>query len=380
MKVLVIPSWFVNSFSPLSGVFFKEQAEALAQNGIDVSLLAVNRISLKDINNKKRLPSCKIEQFSNKLVNYTTIEVPSLPKLPSLNAEIVFQLGKLLFKKTIEKYGKPDMVHLHSFLQGRLALWIKENYNIPYIITEHSTGFAREAYSPKMLSLAEKVFVNANTCIVVSTPFKKLMDHLFPIQFEVLPNVVDTNFFSLKTSEEQNKFTFLNVAFLEPKKNHLMLIDAFWSAFEHNSQVYLTIAGTGSQYSALKKHIEKIGAQGRVNLYGMASREEVKTLMHNSSAFALSSEFETFGVVLIEALSCGLPVIATKCGGPEDIVNVSLGELCEINSKSLSIAMCNLKERIKHDSFNGLELHEYINDRFSNQVVTLKILQLYKNS
>ncbi|WP_413732612.1 MULTISPECIES: glycosyltransferase [unclassified Shewanella] len=376
MKVLVIPSWFVSSFSPLSGIFFKEQSEALAEvKGIDVSIISVNRISFKNITKSCRIPKFRVEKYKKNSVTYRTIEIPSLPKMQAFNDEVAFSLGKKLFKQHIKENDLPDIIHLHSFLKGRLALWIKENYNIPYVITEHSTGFARDSYSSKMLKYANKVYRNADSRFVVSTPFKCLMEKKFNLKFDVLPNIVDTNFFNLKKDIEPKSFSFLNVAFLEPKKNHEILIKAFWNAFKNNDSVSLNIAGNGTQYFNLKKLVSDLGASERITLYGEANRDQVRSLMHSSSVFVLSSEYETFGVVLIEALSTGTPVVATRCGGPEDIVSKSVGVLCDTNSNSLESAL--LEIYTNFELYNKEVLREYAIKNYSKEVVSNQLVKKY---
>ena len=75
-----------------------------------------------------------------------------------------------------------------------------------------------------------------------------------------------------------------------------------------------------------------------MHLLGKKNRNEVKFEMQQADCFVLSSYHETFGVVLIEAMSCGLPVLSTKSGGPESIIKSSkLGKLCDL--KDLDIEM-----------------------------------------
>ena len=96
--------------------------------------------------------------------------------------------GKQMFKKYINN-GKPDVIHVHSFLIGELALWIKENYEIPYVITEHSTSFERKLLK-KHLKLAKKVFENSQANIAVSQSFANLMsDFLTTYNFRLFPTL-----------------------------------------------------------------------------------------------------------------------------------------------------------------------------------------------
>ena len=111
-----------------------------------------------------------------------------------------------------------------------------------------------------------------------------------------------------------------------------MLIRAFSKAFKDQPKVNLTIVGDGPEYNNLNNLIKTLKMEKQISLYGSANREEVKMLLQKSDAFVFSSQYETFGVVLIEAMACGLPVVATKCGGPESIIDSDkVGLLSEIN-------------------------------------------------
>ena len=90
-----------------------------------------------------------------------------------------------------------QILFMFILLIGELALWIKENYSIPFVITEHSTGFSRKIYSQKTVNFAKKVFENSQACIAVSEPFCNLMSDLFKVPFQYIPNVVDTSFLRL---------------------------------------------------------------------------------------------------------------------------------------------------------------------------------------
>lgn len=99
--------------------------------------------------------------------------------------------------------------------------------------------------------------------------------------------------------------------------------------------------------------------------------------MNKCDAFVLASRYETFGVVYIEALASGKPVIGTFNGGAEDIINENVGILTEIdNVDKLSDAMEYIEKNYK--KYNKESLRKYCNDKFSSNVIINKIINVYK--
>ena len=98
--------------------------------------------------------------------------------------------------------------------------------------------------------------------------------------------------------------------------------------------------------------------------------------MQSCNAFVLPSHYETFGVVLMEALSCGKPVISTKCGGPEGIVNSQNGMLvCKKNILALGEAMETM--RMNFDKYDNAWIQTDCMSRFGESVVVAKLSNTY---
>lgn len=377
MKVLIIPSWYPNLNDNLTGIFFKEQAEALAkQSSISVNLININESSFRWLFNKNKI-MFSYSHLNIKNVNTISVIYPIFERFPKLTNIVRLFVFKFLFKKYIRKYGKPDIVHLHSFMHGHLALWIKNEYGIKYIITEHSTGFVSNLYNNEQLLYAKNIFLKADYRLSVSNEFCNLLENKFKLKFDYFPNSVDTDFFNIDNVKNQNEeFNFINIAFLDKKKNQRLLIEAFYEAFIDNNKVKLLIVGDGPEYQNLKNLICEFKMENNIKLFGRANRDEIKNLLLKSDAFVLSSKYETFGVVLIEAMACGLPVLSTKCGGPESIItNNELGLLVENeDKKSLIEGLKKLYEK----NYNKQYIREYTKNNFSSHSVSVKLINIYK--
>ncbi|MAD12465.1 MAG: glycosyltransferase [Flavobacteriales bacterium] len=372
MHVLLLPISYKSKFNLLSAPFFRDQALALKNKGLQLGVLCPLPVSLKSIWRNK-LFSFKEESYSDEGISTFISPFLSIPKTPNRARRIRLEKGKELFKKYIESNGKPDIIHVHSFLAGELALWIKNEYKIPYVITEHSSAFERKLLTDSDLKLALKVFENSHTNIAVSQSLSNAIKCYFKeLDFQIIPNIVDTDFFNLIVKKQKDDFQFINIAHLNKNKNQLHLIKSFTKVFKGNQFYKLLIVGQGPEKNNLQNWIDSNTMNSQIRLYGSASREEVRDLLHQSDCFVLSSKIETFGVVLIEAMSCGLPVLSTKCGGPESIVtNDDIGVLC--SQEELSDIM----KEISTKTFSGDTIRKYVIDRFSKFSLTQQLKTIY---
>jgi len=374
MHILIIPSWYTTRENPQAGIFFKEQAEALAKYGNKVGVIALNEISIRNIWEKREI-NLQYHRYIEKEVTTYRLQYPYIPKLPRLHRAMRLYIFKKSFYRYIEENGLPDIIHLHSYLYGDLAMWIQRKFGIAYVITEHSTKFARKLLSSQEIRYAREVFKTSSLNMAVSQEFKRLLQKHIGLDFTYLPNMIDIHFFKC-SRERHNTFNFINIAFMEKKKHQKMLIEAFTRSFQGDPGISLTIVGDGPQYQELKELIASLDMEDQIMLYGRANREEVKTLLQNADAFVLSSQYETFGVVIIEAMACGLPVISTRCGGPESIItSKELGLLSEIDEEDLSKKLLTLYNT--YTDYDPDLIRDHVIEHFSQEVVTLELMRIY---
>ena len=351
LHVLIIPSWYPTFSGDIGGSFFREQAIALKKRGCNVGVIYPQLESLR--NWKKLIFSGKSSKYINdEGVNTFYSKSINIPKLKNVNKEQYLYFGLSLFKKYIKENGFPDIIHIHSLINaGFLANEISKKYSIPYVVTEHSSAFARKLVTKKAIKKLAEVVKDSSKNIAVSDEFKKLLNNIFNVDDWVyLPNIVNDSFFQEDFSKHENNkiFTFINICFLDKNKRVDLLINAFSVAFKGNKNIHLVIGGDGPVRMALEALVQEKALTEQVTFLGSLTREQVRQEVSEADAFVLSSEYETFGVVVIEALALGKPVIATRCGGPESIVVPSVGYLVEKNSvHEMASAMQHLYENNK---------------------------------
>ncbi|TMO83620.1 glycosyltransferase [Pseudoalteromonas spongiae] len=314
--ILVLPVNYPNPANSVAGTFFQSQVNSLREFGHTVGIVSFCLLRISELKHISYL-----DQLETK--NEIQLCFPAVPKVQSLNHKIRTQLTTRLIKRYIKVCGKPDVIHVHVYSAAGAAIWAKEKYDIPYVITEHYSHFANNQITRYFHKVACSAFKNANACLAVSKSLCNTLEEMFHLNFQCIPNIVGPEFQVLNVSESDYGKFILNVASLVPIKNHERLINAFSIVAKSNNQLNLVIVGDGPLREQLDNLVKSLGLSDRVYFLGTQNKAKIATLMNQAELFCLSSDYETFGVVLIEALACGLPVVATNVGGIPEIISDS---------------------------------------------------------
>jgi glycosyltransferase involved in cell wall biosynthesis len=159
-----------------------------------------------------------------------------------------------------------------------------------------------------------------------------------------------------------------------------LLIEAFAALKKQSKYAHarLWLAGSGSEYDTIKAQIDNLQLEKDVIMHGLLSRQRILEAIQQSDSIVLSSDYETFGVVLIEGMLFGKPVIATKCGGPESFVNDTCGILIETgNVEQLADAMA--WQMDNQDVYSATSIRNYALDQFGAASFLRKINEIYPN-
>lgn len=370
MKVFVISRGIPSEKYPLYGIFEYDQAKALTKCGVDVSMLVIDFRSIR----YKR----KYGLFSYVKDDVKVFEL-SLPLGIYRRALPLLQmLLMLLYKKAVRKVGVPDIIHAHFYSIAAIASIIKKKKNIPFFITEHSSKLNKDKSLISELDkdLTAKAYSHADTVIAVSKALSINLKNNFDIDNVVVHDIVDVdNYHYVKTNNNQH-FNFISVGNLIHLKGFDLLINAFNKAFAYDNNVFLNIVGDGIEKDNLQNLINQYDINDRVRLLGQKSRAELCNIIRESDAFVLASRSETFGVVYVEAMACGLPVIATRCGGPEDFVNDDNGVLIPVDDiDALAKALIDMRSNI--DKYDGKSISNECYDKFSPKSIANEIVRYY---
>jgi glycosyltransferase involved in cell wall biosynthesis len=393
MHILIIPGEELNENNTLSSVFEIHQAQALKDLKVNVGFIStylrgsihkefIRRVRKLDFRLNKKF-QIKVQQI-NDINLVVACGIYLTPSFLNLYQKERIHAGVRAFQYYNKKFGQPDIIHAHSrFLESILiAKRIKELFGIPYIITEHSTFHQRNIVSKKEYIEYIEAVEQSESWIVVSNSLGEIiMSNIdkFNLKltksFRIVPNVVDPKFEFIENKKKKENFVFLNVATLDDKKNHFLLLESFKIVTEEFKNIELRIGGQGILEKKLKIYAKKIGLNN-VKFLGSLDRNQVKDEFINSDAFVLSSNVETFGVVIIESLAIGRPVIATICGGPEYIINKSNGILVKSNNtQELSDAMRSMIECFS--SYNLEEISADCIHKYGPKAIGKTLVEIY---
>lgn len=372
MKVLLVTRGYPQKHNNNLGLFEKDQAIALKRIGHDVAYAVV------DIRSFRR----KRKFGFNSYIDENGIKVYEMNwpigPVPRKIIEYIRQEALIELYKYIQKdFGKPDIVHAHFLNYGVISVKLCKKENIPLVITEHSSYLMQEKHTKTIIKRARKAYSACSAIIAVSQPLADVIKSISGFDAIVISNIVSISF--PKTASKINKnnnFVFASAANLLKKKGFDTLIYGFSQLVHINKNVELWIYGDGPEKNNLIKLTKKLGIEEKVHFYGKYDRSEVYDLFSKADCFVLTSRVETFGVVYIEAMACGLPVIATKCNGPESFVNDKNGYLIPIDDdKALLKAMQNIIN--KRNKFDSGTIKKYAYEKFSGNVISKQITEVY---
>lgn len=381
--VLMIVSWYGSPSAPTTGVFFRDQAEALHRAGSTVGIAYPECRRLRTLSARAVLES-HWQIVEEHLSGVTTLRIAGWnPGVARLRSGVFLAGADRLVDTYVRRFGRPDVLHAQATLwAGVAASHISRRLGIPFVITEHFSGFAGGTLRSWEVPIAVAALQDASAVLAVSRSLAARLRALAPgVAVEVVPNMVDTDFFSPEpTRRSMSQYVFLCVGQLVRLKRFDIAIQAFARAFAAEPDVVLRIGGSGPEASSLARLATELGVGDRVEFLGRLSRLEVRDAMRDADTFVLSSSVETFGLVIAEAQSIGLPAIATKCGGPEEIVSESTGLLvAPDDAAELSRALGEVYASRKVWAARADTIRQVTRRRFDSAAVAETILSCYRN-
>lgn len=374
MHILIFTSLYPSDRHPYCGVFVQQQIRALAREH-QVTVIAPELARLSQLFEPN--PVLQTEES-------WTVHRPRYWYIPCI-WWLFYLLSALGCMRQIN-WKTVDVIHAHVAIpSGFVAAWLSHWYRKPFILTEH-TGRFSDLVGPLIRRLTVRWTINqVQRIIVVSHALQDAIEHEgMHGRFAVIPNIVDFNLFYPTTALVTNKRQEMRLLWIGSfASDHYrnkglpeLLQGLAFASVQVTKRLDLTLIGDGIARSEYEALAQKLGIMEQCHFIGQRPHTEIRNWIQETDALILSSHVESFGVVLIEAMACGKPVLATRCGGPADIVTPETGILVEPRDpQALAEGIIQMVKNYK--VFNSEQIAAYARKRFSPEIVARQITQVY---
>ena len=378
-NILCISSWYPTRLKPTLGNFvFKHIECACIGNNVRALHICID----------PHLKSGIERVITESPFHSTVIYVPQ-NKFPifgkAINYLKITRLYLSEYKKMTNEGFTPDLVHANVVYPIAMIAWLfKRKFGVNYVISEHWTGYHDYAHLkiPALKRCLIRFSASRAECILpVSKDLQNAMQN-FGIRnkFEVVGNVVDTDMFIPSPKpNDSGEINLIHISHLNnDQKNISLLLKAFAEALKSHPQCRLHIIHDGD-LNAYSQEISELGIEDKIVSHGTLDTSEVAEILQKSDFFLLSSNYENLPCVLIESLSCGVPVVSTNVGGISEIINAENGILVDPNQ--LPALVNALKQMMTtFNQYDKNKLHAKTEDNFSYPAIGKKFSLIYENT
>lgn len=388
--LLIIADGFPNKDnSSIDCQFVKDQVDYICDYFKEVIVISPKAYFPKFLTAFKIFPGYwkKRANYQNYFYKNVSVFYPNYISLPfKFFKKLIPYFSYFVTNNTIKKHKlRFDLVHSHFTLKsGFVGKKLKQKYSVPFILTAHENkNWFLELYNSNSVFVKDIWGVADILIRVNQQDIEKLKKINKNTKF--LPNGYNDNIFSVKNKMDcknkhqipKDKRIILNVAsYLVDQKNQLNFIRALDLLKDKRTDFLCYLIGSGKDEYLIKKEVENLNLSNFVKVIGPKKPIEVSEYMSASDLFVLPSYSESFGIVQIEAMACGVPVIATINGGSEEIITDSeIGILLEDPDDYKTF--CDKIDSALDKNWDQNYIIQ-INKKYTNSNVIKELIKVYK--
>jgi glycosyltransferase involved in cell wall biosynthesis len=300
MRIAIIVNLFPPKWIGGTEIATEYMAEHLARRGHEVHIIT----SLDD--------DLSEESFEK------GFHIHRLPVIQIRTIGLIFFWADLY--RTIKKLD-PDLVHSQSLIFAVPALISKKVLKIPYVVWGQGLDVYFRNWFMQLVSWT--IIKNADSVIALTKDMKRVLQEIYSRDIEVVPNGIDIEDYQNRPYEHERESPEARIVFvgrLDPVKNLPSLLRAMKIVCEVLPDAKLIIVGDGEEREDLESLSDSLGIRDRVDFVGRTPHENIPDYLSQADIFVLPSVSEGFPVVILEAMACGLPIVATRVGGVPDII------------------------------------------------------------
>lgn len=379
MKVLFISSWYPTKENPHYGIFVKEHARAIKTTTTDIRVLAVVVLRAKPyikVSHREYIDESGIKTFE--IIIHSRFRDIIYHLVPLQN-----RIAYKYYKNSIEAFFSPDIIHSNViFPAGIIGDYFAKKLEKPHIITEHWSKIDGLLKKPYLSSLARNSYKRACRILPVSQFLKENMLGLLPNlssdKLKVISNVISSETFDYKEKKlHEDEINFCAVATWatkrKPDKKPELFIEALAAVQKMTTKkIRLTMVGGGNRITELKNLCKQLDLTA--DFIGYQTKKQIAVVLHKTDFFVHASTIETFGVVIVEALMTGTPVICSKVGGLPELIDSSNGVLCQ---NEVADWVSGIQKIIQAD-FDRKQIADAVRNRFGYESIGKEIASVYE--
>jgi glycosyltransferase involved in cell wall biosynthesis len=273
---------------------------------------------------------------------YEVVHVPAGPAAPVPKDDLWPHMAAFADHLTeMLKFQQPDVVHAHFWMSAWASARAARRLHLPLLVTFHALGSVKRRYqgpadTSPLNRIRVEVAVAGAADAIVATATEEVRELALlgipSVKVSVVPCGVDLEHFTPElpthaghsAPERSYHYRLLSVGRLVPRKGYEIIIEALTRLPETE---LLIAGGAGSgdgtpdpEHDRLVAVAERLEVADRVRLIGQVARTDMPALLHSADLVVCSPWYEPFGIVPLEAMACGVPVVATAVGGMLDTV------------------------------------------------------------
>jgi glycosyltransferase involved in cell wall biosynthesis len=342
LRVLVVSGLYPRPGTPRSGLFVHRQVAALREQGVDARVLCpVVRHALpfrRESEFAATLDSVREERVEGVPVSY--VPYRHVPHRLSTRLEAASLLRSVRGYAGDVFEERPDVIHAHwLFPAGHAAVALASEWGVPSVVTAHGSDVHRyPAENRGVARFTRRTLRRADAVVAVCRALEREIQELVDgaASVSVIYNGVDTAQFRVASDRNRSRAAvglpeagpgICCVCRLVEEKGVLELLEAFGRLASDRPELWLALVGDGPLREKLRSVALERDVSDRVFLPGGVPHRDVASWMQASDLFALPSHAEGLPVVVLEAMACGLPVVATDVGGTAEAVDDRVGRL-----------------------------------------------------
>jgi glycosyltransferase involved in cell wall biosynthesis len=384
-KILWLTSWYPNATDVYSGDFIQRHAEAVAIFQA-ISLVYAGKVT------HGLFPSAEgntnVQSGTGHLSEHILFyhqkkyNLSFYSKIQSFRSYI--KLHFEFIKNLRDRNELPDLVHVHVAMKaGLIALYLKRRYKIPYVLTEHWSGYYQQSSDSLFKKsfferfLTKQILRNAEILLPVSNTLgEQIRNNWATVPYLKIANVVNTLYFYPSKIDAKKKFRFIHISSLLYPKNPEAIIRAFSNLLNQGFQAELALVGKINQ--SVEDSIQSCGLNvNHVIITGKIPYAQVGDELRKSSSLILFSYYENMPCVMLEALCTGIPVIASKVGGIPEVVGSENGIL--VNPGDEAGLLDAMKKMIQtYQTYNHSVISQKAAAQFSYETIGRQITDVYR--